>query len=416
MELGEKKFEWMFSLIPLKNNKKLDPSSKDRLRTGFTTGACSAAASRAALKLLCTKKTFPNIEITLPNRSKVLFILKKCFFEESQAICSVIKDAGDDPDCTDKAELIAKVRFIDGNQIIIKGGSGVATVTKAGLGLEVGKSAINPVPYSNIKAMIQEELLKQEKNPYKTGVEVVIEVPHGEDMSKHTINARLGLIGGISILGTSGIVKPFSTAAYKRSIIQAIDLAKEGKRKSLLFTTGGKSEQYAMQHNPSFDEEVFIQVGDFIGIAMRHAKRKNMSKIYIYGMIGKLSKMANGIVQTHTAGSQVDFNFLASIAKRLKAPKNMLEEIKESITARRVLEICEEYKLKHFSKKFTDLICERVATVMYNHVLNRNKKNLKEDLSKEDKKILRDAKFEIVVFMTDFKKGEIIGSNTNLIV
>ena len=387
----------------------------DSLRTGFTTGACSAAAARAALRMLCQTSASPvppplkSIEITLPNRTLTTFNLKQCRIDGKQAICSVIKDAGDDPDCTDKAELIAKVRFIEGNEIILKGGKGVAMVTKPGLGLEVGTSAINPVPRSNITAMLKEELTVQNK-AISTGLEVIIEVPGGEEMSKYTTNARLGLVGGISILGTSGIVKPFSTAAYKRSIIQSIDVAYERKHVHLIFTTGGKSETYAMKHNPHLEEDAFIQVGDFMGIALRHAKRKQIRQVSIFGMIGKLSKMATGVVQTHQAGSQVNFQFLATLALKLGANDIIIEEIKNAITARGVLEICQ--KEPPLSQKLSTAICNNVALVMYNHALGKSKKDLLQPFAPSDLENLQQpVPFFLQVCMTDFQEGKIIAQS-----
>jgi cobalt-precorrin-5B (C1)-methyltransferase len=218
------------------------PEEKKQLRTGFTTGACAAAAAKAATRALVTGTVMTAIETTLPNRMRVTFPLQRCELALPLAVASVIKDAGDDPDCTHGAELVATVSLKPGSGIDVRGGAGVATVTKPGLGLEVGGPAINPVPRRNIIEMVADEL----SGGPNRGAIVTISVPGGEEMAKQTLNARLGLVGGISILGTSGLVKPYSTAAFKASVVQAVDVAAERGHPVGVVTTGGKSEADAL--------------------------------------------------------------------------------------------------------------------------------------------------------------------------
>ena len=199
---------------------KKKPKDISQLKEGFTTGACSAAAAKAAARVFLKGESIDEITSTLPIGKKVTFKLERCEKYEDHAICSILKDAGDDPDCTDKAELTAKVSLTKSSEIDIVGGEGVALVTKAGLGLEVGKHAINPVPRKNITEMVQEEI----EGSHFNGAHIEIAVPGGEEMAKKTTNERLGLIGGISILGTTGIVKPYSTAAFRASVVQSVDL------------------------------------------------------------------------------------------------------------------------------------------------------------------------------------------------
>jgi len=328
-------------------------------RTGFTTGACAAASARAATRVLVRGGLLDAIEATLPNRQKVTFALARCERVDDHAICSVIKDAGDDPDCTHGAEMIAEVRLTMDDAIEIRGGEGVATVTKPGLGLEVSAPAVNPVPRRNITEMVAEEI---DGSSYR-GAVVTIRVPGGEEMAKKTTNARLGLIGGISILGTSGIVKPYSTAAYRASVVQAIDVARERGIDELVLTTGGKSEAYAMKLYPYLPEEAFIQVGDFVGTAIRHAARRSVRIARIVGMIGKLSKMADGKTMTHAAGSEVNMDLLASIAAELGARDEVLAQIRAANTARHVLELCAAEGLT----AITSRICARVIDTMVAH-------------------------------------------------
>lgn len=333
---------------------------KRGLRTGFTTGACAAAAAKAATRVLVGGSDIEEIETTLPNGDKVRFALERCEQLGNAVRCGIIKDAGDDPDCTHGAELIATVELREDSEILIEGGEGVARVTKAGLGLEVGTWAINPVPRKNIRAMVLEEL---EQSSW-TGAKVVISVPGGEEMAKKTTNARLGLLGGISILGTTGIVRPYSTAAFKASVCQQIDVVAELGLERLVFTTGGKSEGYAMNMFPALGEACFVQVGDFIGIGIRRAARRQLQRVDLVAMMGKLSKMAKGKMQTHVAGSKVDLQFLSEVAHSCGASPEVVEEIAQANTARHVLEICTEKGIKGVP----DRICALVAQHCKEHV------------------------------------------------
>jgi cobalt-precorrin-5B (C1)-methyltransferase len=329
----------------------MERSAKPRgTRTGFTTGACAAASAKAATRVLVRGALLDEIETTLPNRQKVTFKLHRCERAGEGALASVIKDAGDDPDCTHGAELVAEVELRSEPGVELRGGPGVATVTKPGLGLEVGAPAINPIPRKNITEMVTEELASG-------GAVVTLSVPRGEEMAKQTLNARLGLVGGISILGTSGIVKPYSTAAYKASVVQGIDVARNRGVEELVLTTGGKSEAYAMRLHPHLPEEAFIQVGDFIGTGVKHCARRQVKRAIVVGMMGKLSKMANGKMQTHAAGSEVNMELLAGLAAELGAPAPLVDEIRGANTARHVLELCASAGLVGV----TSLVCRKVA-------------------------------------------------------
>lgn len=333
--------------------KTVAPRDRRGMRTGYTTGACSAAAAKAATRYLVTGVAPKMIDITLPNGNSASFVLHRCEKQSSRAICSVVKDAGDDPDCTHGAELVAEVELTYVSGIELRGGPGVAHVSKPGLGLAVGGPAINAVPRKNISEMVAEEL---RGSPF-AGAVVTISVPGGEEMAKNTLNARLGLLGGISILGTTGIVKPYSTAAYKASVVQAIDVAVTEGSEELVLTTGGRSEGYAMKLRPQLPESAFIQVGDFVGVALKHCARRRLSKATLVGMIGKLSKMANGKMQTHAAGSEVNMELLAELAGELNADESFCGQIRQSNTARHVLELCNSAGYG----QITDLVCRRAV-------------------------------------------------------
>jgi cobalt-precorrin-5B (C1)-methyltransferase len=337
---------------------RVPPRDRKGLRTGFTTGACAAAAAKAAARYLVAGAPVTQIESTLPNRMRVTFALQRCERTGPRAICSVIKDAGDDPDCTHGAELVAEVELRDEPGIEIRGGPGVATVTRAGLGLAIGEPAINPVPRRNITEMVEQELADLGR-----GAVVTISVPGGEEMAKQTSNARLGLLGGISILGTTGIVRPYSTAAFKASVMQEVDVAATSGLGELVLTTGGKSEHYARQLYPALDDPAFIQVGDFIGVGIKQCVRRGVARAIVVGMIGKLSKMAAGKLQTHVAGSEVDLGLLATLAIQAGGSEELAAQIRTANTARHVLELCREAG----SIAIASVICERVAGQLGRH-------------------------------------------------
>lgn len=334
------------------------PRNRKGLRTGFTTGACAAAAAKAAARCVIRDSMLTEIETTLPNRATAKFVLKRCELTIGGAVCSVIKDAGDDPDCTHGAEIVAEVRLRSKPGVEIRGGSGVALVTKPGLGIEVGAPSITSPPRRNIMEMVEHEIAGSE---YK-GALVTISVPRGEEIAKQTINARLGLIGGISILGTTGIVRPYSTAAFRASVVQAIDVASERGLRELVLTTGGKSEAFAMKLFGHLPEDAFIQMGDFVGTALKHCARRRVRLAIIVGMIGKLSKMADGRMQTHAAGSEVNMELLASLAAELGAGENLCARIRQANTARHVLELCSAENIEIGS-----LVCRKVVEQATRH-------------------------------------------------
>ena len=206
----------------------------------------------------------------------------------------------------------------------------------------MGTPAINKVP----RKMINNHVSGIEGRP--DGLTVSISIPNGKELAKKTLNERLGIVGGLSILGTTGIVKPFSTAAYRASIVQAVKVAIELGRDHLVLTTGGKSERYAQQIFPDLKEEAFIVMGDFVGAAGRSASKKEVKRITICGMVGKISKIANKKDMTHAAGSSVNMDLLAEMAVACGADEKLEKAIQEANTARHVGELIEEAGIEKF--------------------------------------------------------------------
>lgn len=318
---------------------------KTKLRTGYTTGSSATAAAKAGLLSIINQKKIDSITIQLPKRSSIEILVHSCDFNSDNAKCSVIKDGGDDPDVTHGAEIIVELSFTEKvNEIEIDGGEGVGIVTKPGLGLEINKPAINPTP----KKMIIENLREiGEKILEKKGIRVVISVPKGKELGLKTDNPRIGIKNGISILGTSGIVIPFSTASYAASIRQNLDVVVAMGNDTVVLTTGGRSEDFAKKII-DLPEHCFVQMGDFSGYTIQQCSRKNIKRAYVVGFIGKLAKMAVGVKQTHVKGTKVDMNFLADLAKKSNANETIIENIKKANTARHVSEIIQENNVKGF--------------------------------------------------------------------
>ena len=361
---------------------------KRSLRTGYTTGTCAAAATKAALSALVSGNKLPKVNVSLPkDKHIVIDIAWIKFVDERSVTASVIKDGGDDPDVTNGAEIWSTVSLLESsNKIMIDGGIGVGRVTKPGLGLEIGKAAINPTPLKMINQAIGEILEKQQKNRY--GLSILISVPKGEEIAKRTDNPRLGIIGGISILGTTGIVIPYSTASFAASIRQSIDVSIAMGSDSVILTTGGRSEDFARSiFGNSIADHAYIQIGDFIGFSIKQCAIKKIKKAYVIGFIGKLTKMAMGVKQTHVKGSNVDMNFLATLANRCGANNELVKKIKLANTARHVGELIDQSGLS----MFYDVLCEEV----YNH------------LSKDSPSDL-----QIKIILLDFT-GKVIGNFPN---
>ncbi len=333
---------------------------KEKLRTGYTTGTSATAAAKAALLSIINQTKIENVDVKLPKGSFIKIPIHLCQFDKNRAKCSVIKDGGDDPDVTHGAEIVVELSFTDKiNEIEIDGGEGVGVVTKPGLGLELNKAAINPVP----KKMINENLREiTDKYLLKKGIKVIISVPKGKELGPKTDNPRIGILNGISILGTSGIVIPFSTASYAASIRQNIDVAIAMGNDTVVLTTGGRSEDFAKKI-VDLPEHCFVQMGDFSGYTIQQCARKEIKKAYVVGFIGKLAKMAAGVKQTHVKGSKVDMNFLAELAKKCNANEITIESIQKANTARHVSEIIIENNVKGFFEQ----ICNETYKHMRKH-------------------------------------------------
>jgi cobalt-precorrin-5B (C1)-methyltransferase len=333
-----------------------DKTEKRSMRTGYTTGASAAVATNASLRLLLFGEKVKEATVLLPNKKLALLKIAWSRLDpDGSATATVIKDGGDDPDVTNGAEICSTASLTrDAGILTVEGGIGVGRVTKPGLGLEIGQPAINRVPKKMIEQVSFEIAAEVLKN---SGIKITISVPDGEQIAKKTDNPRLGIIGGISILGTTGIVFPYSTASFAASIKQSIDVAVAMGTCTVILSTGSTSEDYAkIMFGSALPEHSFIQIGDFVGYAIRQCAIKKISKAVITGFIGKLTKMAMGVSQTHVKGSHVDLQFMAALATECNLPPDAIAEIEKANTARHVGEIVRRYA----KQDFFDNLCKKV--------------------------------------------------------
>jgi cobalt-precorrin-5B (C1)-methyltransferase len=323
------------------------------MRRGWTTGTCSAAAAKAAAAALTTGVLQDQVDVGLPRSGKrVGFGVDRSELGDTWAEAVVVKDAGDDPDVTHGAHLTARVSWASEPGVDIAGGEGVGVVTKPGLGLEVGGPAINPVPRRQIVAAIGEVI-----DVAVRGVRVVISVPEGRAMARKTTNRRLGIIGGISILGTTGIVKPYSTAAWRASVGQAIDVMAAQGLSSFVLSTGGRTESAARELFPGLEEVCFIDVGDFTGYALKRGVRKGLRRCAFVGMPGKLSKLAAGVMMTHWTRSTVDVDLLACLTQESGGDPEVVAAVGGANSARHAYELWAQAGLSGAC----NLLCQEVA-------------------------------------------------------
>ena len=316
--------------MPAEEEESVEAAPERPLRRGWTTGACAAAAAKAAYAALITGEFPDPVEITLPRGERPAFALATQRREANAATAGIIKDAGDDPDVTHGALVVATVRpGAPGAGVTFRAGEGVGTVTRPGLALPPGEPAINPVPRRMIRAAIAEVAAA-------TGaagdVDVEIAIPGGEALAARTVNGRLGIIGGLSILGTTGIVVPYSCAAWIHSIRRGIDVARAGGFDHVAGSTGAASEQ-AVRALYGFPDVALIDMGDFVGGMLKYLRNHPIPRVTIAGGVAKMTKLAQGMLDLHSKRGAVDLPGLAALASASGGSTALAERIAGSNTA-----------------------------------------------------------------------------------
>lgn len=310
------------------------------LRRGWTTGACATAATKSALHALIKGDFLDPVEIILPKGDKPSFALTREKAGDGYATASIIKDAGDDPDVTHLAVITSTVRRSE-RGIIFRAGNGVGTVTKAGLPIEVGEAAINPVPRKLMTEVVEAFCLEHN---IPANFEITISVPGGEKLAEKTWNPRLGILGGISILGTTGVVHPFSCSAWIHSIHSGIDVSRANNINHVLGATGSTSEKIA-QDLYGFSDEAMLDMGDFAGGLLKYLRANPIDKLTLAGGFAKFTKLAQGAMDLHSGRSQVNMDWLAEQAIDIGADTKTADRIRSANTAMETLQIVEKAKL-----------------------------------------------------------------------
>jgi cobalt-precorrin-5B (C1)-methyltransferase len=306
------------------------------LRCGWTTGACATAATKAALTALLTGDFPDPVSILLPNGELPAFALALEETGEDWARAGIVKDAGDDPDVTHGALIVSTVRRGDkGAGVTFRAGTGVGTVTKPGLPIKPGEPAINPVPRQMMTG-VANDLATSHRVP--GDFEIEISVPEGDALAEKTWNPRLGIKGGISILGTTGVVHPFSCSAWIHAIHRGIDVARAVGLTHLAGTTGSTSEA-AVQKLHGLDRQALIDMGDFAGGMLKYIRRHPVDRVTVGGGFAKMTKLAQGRLDLHSGRSQVDFGWLAERLLEIGASPDLVQKARAANTAMEVLEL-----------------------------------------------------------------------------
>jgi cobalt-precorrin-5B (C1)-methyltransferase len=312
------------------------------LRRGWTTGACATAATKAAFTALLTGEFPDPVEILLPKGERPSFALARRNRGKTWASAGIVKDAGDDPDVTHLALIVSKVRALPSRSgVQFKAGDGVGTVTKPGLPIEPGEPAINPAPRRMMAEVIEEVAIAHGAEP---DVEIEISVPGGQELAKQTWNPRLGIVGGISILGTTGIVHPFSCSAWIASIHRGIDVIRASGLEHAAACTGSTTES-AVQQRYGLPDFAFIDMGDFAGAVLKYLRQHPIKRLTLAGGFGKFCKLAEGFLDLHSGRSQVNLETLARWAGEQGASELTRKLIKEANTASEVLTIAQQQSI-----------------------------------------------------------------------
>ena len=360
-----------------------------RLRRGFTTGTAAAAGAKAAASLLLgaplrRRGRGAAVRVTLPGGGELEIEVRSLELRGGRAVATVVKDGGDDPDVTNGAEIVTTVEPLDlppgegpedspgipawtphggredsgpkrAPRIVIEGGPGVGRVTRAGLKTPVGTAAINPVPLEMIRTAVTEAARLAGRD---LPLRVRVSVPRGAEMARKTMNARLGILGGISILGTSGLVEPMSTDAYRDSIACAVSVAAASGCDTMVFSTGRSSEKVA-EKVLDLPREAFITTGDHMGFALKCAGRvEGLREMVVAGQFGKFTKLASGMEDTHCSRSSVEKDFLAALGRQAGLDEDTVRRIAGANTAREIFFILRRRDHDSVFRRVTSLVAE----------------------------------------------------------
>lgn len=324
----------------------------EKLRLGYTTGTTATTAATAAARILLTGERITQAKVVLPQGEEAILEIADSYISDHSVTCVVIKDGGDDPDITHGAEIHAKVRLID-KGIELKGGIGVGVVTTEGMRCPKGEAAINPVPRRMIKSNLEE--LAKSLN-YKGGFSVEISVPMGEELAKQTYNPRLGVIGGISILGTTGIVWPMSEKALIDTIKIELDRKFADNPEFVIIAPGNYGQDYCRE-NLGIDIDDAVKISNFLGDTLDYIKYKGFKNVILVGHTGKLVKVAGGIMNTHSSYADCRMEIICAYAALLGANSEIVEKILGCVTTDQAMDYVKD---EPYYEKLKEKLQERV--------------------------------------------------------
>jgi len=344
----------------LENSRYVHKNGK-KLRTGYTTGSCAAAAAKGAVSMLFSGLKEQHVVIDTPKGWKLNLHLEDIFFSGTAASCCVVKDAGDDPDVTDGVRVYAEARRIEGTEILIKGGKGVGLVTKPGLPIPQGSPAINPGPRNMIIKEVKEVL------PQGCGVEIEISIPQGVEIARKTFNPRLGITGGISILGTTGIVEPMSEDALKDTIALELSCRRAEGEDKLVLVPGSYGERFCRQWLGLSGERT-IKMSNYLGFALEKCAELGFKKLVLAGHLAKLVKPAGGIFYTHSRVSDTRLEILTAHLAVLGMETGDLRRIMRCITVEEALPIINQKGFQEVYKIIAETCARKCAAYVYGNL------------------------------------------------
>ena len=326
------------------------------LRRGFTTGTAAAAAAKGAYLLLSTGEVPDIVDVKLPSGLILKIITDFCSYDSNTntAFCSVKKYAGDDIDVTNQLEIVAKVSYSNEAKIKLTAGEGIGIITRNGLQLDINEPAINPKPRELIFSQFENE-------SENLGLNIEISVPNGKEVAKKTFNPRLGIVGGISILGTTGIVEPMSEDAFKRSLLEEL---KQKKSEALCFTFGNMGEKNLIARGVA--EDKICICSNFIGYMLREASSLGVKKVLLSGHLGKMVKLSGGIFNTHSHIADAKNEIISANLALLGAPKGLIEKVMQCLTAEESISAIREYG---YNEVF-DILAQKAAEKSHAHTYN----------------------------------------------
>jgi cobalt-precorrin-5B (C1)-methyltransferase len=364
----------------IRYRKLMSKTEPKELRRGWTTGACATAAAKAAYTALLTGNFPDPVEISLPKGGTTDFVLTRHSLGESVASASITKDAGDDPDVTHGALITSTLRLVSkGEGVRFRAGEGVGTVTRPGLPIPPGEPAINPVPRQMMTSAIADVAAAHGT----TGdVEIEISIEDGAALALKTMNPRLGIIGGLSVLGTTGIVRPFSCASWIASIHRGVDVARAVGLTHVVGATGASSED-AVRARYDLDEVAYLDMGDFAGGLLKYIRSHPLPQLTLAGGFAKFSKLARGAMDLHSARSSVDFAFLQDLLEEAGASDQLIDAARSANTAKEVLDSARTQSID-----LSTPLAKRTQVAV--------------------RKILRDAPVAVEVLITD-RQGNVLG-------